>query len=48
VVLDGDPVPMRVRLSYLTDHDIIEMATTYTKPATSQVPEQATVWRVNR
>jgi S-DNA-T family DNA segregation ATPase FtsK/SpoIIIE len=29
VVLDGDPVPTRVRFSYLTDADITELAQTY-------------------
>lgn len=29
VVIDGDPTPMRVRFSYLTDDEIRDMATTY-------------------
>jgi len=29
VVLDGDPTPMRVRFSYLTDDDLRDMARTY-------------------
>jgi S-DNA-T family DNA segregation ATPase FtsK/SpoIIIE len=29
VVLDGDPTPMRVRFSYLTDEEIRDMAQTY-------------------
>ncbi|WP_425583493.1 hypothetical protein, partial [Streptomyces paradoxus] len=29
VVIDGDPTPMRVRFSYLTDDEIRDMAHTY-------------------
>ncbi|TNH30656.1 hypothetical protein FHG89_06335 [Micromonospora orduensis] len=29
VVIDGDPTPMRVRFSYLSDDEIREMAQTY-------------------
>ncbi|MGW4946349.1 FtsK/SpoIIIE domain-containing protein [Actinoplanes sp. NPDC004185] len=31
VVLDGDPTPMRVRFSFLTDNQIRDMATTYSR-----------------
>jgi hypothetical protein len=46
VVLEGNPAPTRVRISYLDDADIALMASDYAP--TQPVPVQHTVWTVNR